>query len=84
MSFRLLPELVAEPGHLPVDGQGRADGPLGSVLQGDGGAEQGHDPVAGHLVDRALVVVDLVDEELVDLVHDPVGLFGPESARPGA
>ena len=57
---------------------GRTDGPLGSIFQRDRGTEKGHDPIAGHLVDRALVVVDFVDEEFVDLVHDAVSLFGPE------
>ena len=64
--------LLIEPCHLPVDGHGGPDGSLGGIFQGDGGAEQGHDPVAGHLVDRAFVVMDLMDEDLVDLVHQGI------------
>jgi len=51
---------------------------LGRILQGDREAEERHDPIAGELVDRALVLLNLVDQELVDLVHDEVGLFRPQ------
>ena len=49
-----------------------------SILQGDRGAEQRHDPVAGHLVDRPFVVVDLPEENLVDLVHQGVDRLGAQ------
>jgi phosphoglycerate kinase len=41
ISFSL--QLVVESGHLPVDGQGRADGSLRSVLQSDRCSEERHD-----------------------------------------
>ena len=34
--------------------------------------------LTGHLVDRALVVVHLVNEEFINLVHDRKGLFRTE------
>jgi hypothetical protein len=45
------------------------------VLMGDWRAEEGHDAVAHHLVDRALVPVDRVHHVLEDGVQDPPGLF---------
>jgi hypothetical protein len=39
-----------------VNGESRAGRPLGCVLERDGRPEQRHDPVPGHLVDRAPVV----------------------------
>jgi hypothetical protein len=43
-----------------------------------GAPEERHDAVAGHLVHSPFEVVDLVDQDLVDLVHQGVGLFGAE------
>ena len=45
--------------HGLLDGQGRMAGPLGMVLVGQRGTEEGHHPIAGELVDGALVAVDL-------------------------
>ena len=50
--------------------------PLGVVLVGHGGAEQGHDPVSGELVDRTFIPVDLVHQDLEAAVHDLMGFLG--------
>ena len=60
MPVALLSELVVELGHLPVNRQGGSDCPLRCVLQGDRSPEQGHDPVPGHLVDRAFVLMNSI------------------------
>ena len=62
--------------HRLLDGQGGMTGPLGMVLVGQGGAEEGHHPVAGELVDGALVAVDLGHQDLEAPVHDLVDLLG--------
>jgi hypothetical protein len=41
-----------------------------------GSSEQRHDPVAHHLVDRALVVMDGLHHSLKNRVHDLPCLFG--------
>ncbi len=57
------------------------------VLVGDRRPEQRHDPVAGELVDGALVPVDAVCEELEQTVHHLTPLLGVdplgELHRPG-
>ncbi len=72
---------VAKPGHLPVNRHGRPNRSLRGVLQCDGGSKKSHNPVTGHLVDRALIVVDLVNEDLVNLVHHLIGFLSAESLR---
>lgn len=56
--------------------QGGEAGPAGVVFQGDGCAEEGHDPVAGELVDHAVVAAHTVGQ------HVPTGeqhaVAGPE------
>jgi hypothetical protein len=44
--------------------QGRVAGPHGVVLMRHRGAEEGHDPIAQHLVDRAFVTMDGVHHAL--------------------
>ena len=56
-----------------------SDRPLRSVFQCNGCSKKRHNTVTGHLIDRALIVVNLVNEDLVDLVHDGVSLFRAES-----
>jgi len=51
-------------------------GPDGMVLMGQGGAEEGHDPIAGELVDGPLVAMDLLHQDLEAAVHDLVDLLG--------
>ena len=46
------------------------------VLVGDRRAEQRHDPVAHHLVDRALVVMDGLHHPLEDRVEELARLLG--------
>ena len=46
------------------------------ILLGDGGAEQGHDPVPQHLVHRALAVVDRLHHPLEHGVENPSCLLG--------
>ena len=61
-----------------MNGQGRSDCPLGSVLQGYGGSEKGQDPITPQFIHRAFVLVDLVDEQLEDLIHERKGLLWAE------
>ena len=61
-----------------LNGQGRMAGPLGMVLVGQGRTEQGHDPVAGELVDGPLILVDLIHQDPKAPVHDLVHFFGVE------
>ena len=50
-------------------------GALGVVLVGERRAEEGHDAIAGELVDRTLVAVDLGHEDLETAVQDLVDLL---------
>ena len=77
----LLPHLLIELHHLPVDGEACPDRPLRCVLLGDGSAEQRHDPIPRQLVHRSPVLVHLPDEDLVDLVHEGVRLLGVKALR---
>ncbi len=45
--------------------------------------EQGHDSISGHLIDRPLVIMDLVDENLVDFVHHGIDFFRAQFLRQG-
>jgi hypothetical protein len=58
--------------------EGGVTGPAGVILVGHGGAEEGHDPVAGELVHRSLEAVDAVTEDPHEAVHEPVPLLGVE------
>ena len=69
---------LAVPGKGVLDGEGGVAGPEGMVLVGEWCAEEGHDAVTGELVDRPLVLVDLIHEDLEAPVHDPVDLLGVE------
>src|SRR5262249_22170318 len=53
-------------------------GPPGVVLVGERGAEQGHEPVAEELVDRALVPVHLDQDRLEEPVEQRVHGLGSE------
>jgi len=57
-----------------LNGQG-AWQPAGMIFMGDGGPEQGHDPVAPELADRALKTVDFIDQDPAAAVHDPVDVL---------
>ena len=48
------------------------------ILVGEGRTEEGHHAVPGELVDRPLVTVDLIHEDLEAPVHDLVDLPGVE------
>ena len=52
------PDLLGMPAHGRLHVERGVARPHGVVLVGDRRAEEGHDPVAHHLVDRALVAVD--------------------------
>ena len=54
----------------------RVAGPHGMVLVGHGRAEEGHDPVAHHLVDGALVAVDGLHHALDHGIEELPGLLG--------
>ena len=64
-----------------MNGVGGANRSLGRFFEGDRGTEQRHDPVSGHLVDRALVVVDFVNQNFVNLIHNRVGVFDTQHLR---
>ena len=59
-----------------LHGEGRVAGADGVVLMGEGGAEERHDPVAHHLVHRALVAVDGVHHALEDGIEESARLLG--------
>jgi hypothetical protein len=46
------------------------------ILVGEGGAEEGHDPVAHDLVDRPLVAVDRFHHPFEDRIEDGAGFLG--------
>ena len=50
--------------------------PHGVVLEGDGSSEEGHDPVAHHLVDCAFVLVNRLHHQLEHGVEDRACFFG--------
>ena len=54
------------PGHVP----GRMAGTTGVILLGEGGAEEGHDPVACELVDSAAEAAHSVGEDVHEAVDD--------------
>jgi len=60
----------------PLHGQGGVAGPDGVVLVGQRGTEEGHDPVAHHLVHRALVPVDGLHHVFEDGIQKLSGLLG--------
>jgi hypothetical protein len=62
--------------HPILYGQGGVAGPHRVVLMGDRGAEQGHDPVAEHAADYALIAVDGVNHDLDRPVEQPLGVLG--------
>ncbi len=66
-----------------LNGQGRMAGPLGVIFMGDGRPEQGHDPVAPELADRALEAVDFIHQDPAAAVHDPVDVLRVELLRDG-
>ena len=59
-----------------LHGEGGVAGSDGVVLVGERGAEERHDPVAHHLVHRALVAVDGVHHPLEDRVQEPARVLG--------
>jgi len=75
----LAPYLLAIARHRVADSQGGVKGAPGGVLVGDGGAEEGHDAVAEHVVDRALVAVDGVHHQRDGGVHQPPRLLEVDS-----
>ena len=56
--------------------QRRVAGPPRVVLVGDRGAEDGHDPVAGELVDGALEALDRLGQDREEALHDLAPLLG--------
>ena len=76
---RCVLQLVAEALQRRLHAEGRAHGALRRVFVCDGRAEQRHDAVAGELIDRALVAVDLIAQDPEAAVHDAVDLLGVEA-----
>ncbi len=51
-------------------------GPLGVVFVSYRSTKKSHDPISGKLVDRALIPVDLIHQDLETTVHDLVDFLG--------
>ena len=68
-------DLLGERFEAVLDRECRAQSTLSVVLVSEGGTEKGHDPVAGKLVDRPLILVDLIQENLETTVQDLMNLF---------
>ena len=66
--------------HRGLHGQGRVAGAQGVVFVGNGGAKQGHDAVAEHLVDGALEAVHGVHHAVDGRIEELLGGFGIEAA----
>jgi hypothetical protein len=62
------PEILRVAPHGVLDAEGRVAGPHRVIFMRQRGAEEGHDPVAHHLVDCALVAVDRLHHPLEDRV----------------
>jgi hypothetical protein len=62
--------------HRGLHGKSGVTGAQGVVLVGDGGAKEGHDAVAQHLVHRALVAVHGRHHVLERRVQEVLGGFG--------
>ena len=77
---KLRPSRAAQLGRVLADVvehlQRRVAGAPGVVLVGDRRAEDGHDPVAGELVDGALEALDGVGEDREEALHDLAPLLG--------
>ena len=65
--------------HSRLHGQGRIAGAQGVIFVSNGGAKQGHDAVAQHLVDRAFKTVHGVHHALQGGVEELLGRFGVET-----
>jgi len=64
-----------------VEIEGRVACALRVVFMGDGRAEQGHDPVAGELIDRSLEAMDPLAQYGEEAIHDVVKEFGVDLIR---
>ena len=71
--------LVAIATQRRLHGQGGVAGAQGMVLMGNGGAKQGHNAVAQHLVHRALIAVHRVHHQMQGRVQELPGSFWVES-----
>ena len=67
---------VAVAGHGLLHAQRRVAGAHGMIFMGNGRAEEGHNAIAHHLVDGALVAVHGLDHALQDRVQQLAGLLG--------
>jgi hypothetical protein len=61
--------------------QGRIAGPAGVILVGKGRAEQGHDAVAGELVDESLEALHALGKNKKEALHDLRPRFGVHAFR---
>ncbi len=68
-------DLLGVPAQGGLHVEGGVTGPDGVILVGHRRAEEGHDPVAHDLVDRALVAVDGLHHPLEDGVEEFAGLL---------
>jgi hypothetical protein len=59
-----------------LHGQGGVTGPDGVVFMGDGSAEQGHDAIPQHLIDRALIAMHGVHHALQHRIEQLPGFLG--------
>ena len=58
-----------------MDGQGRTNRSLWGIFQSNGSTEKGHHAITGHLIDCSFKVMDLVNQNLIDLIHNGISFF---------
>ena len=73
-------EFAAEVSDGALHARGGVYRPARAVFVGNGGAEQGHDAVAGVLVDGALEAVHFGGDQGEAVVHDLVDYFGVKAS----
>jgi hypothetical protein len=76
-------KVEAQDGDTLEDPQRRPDGPLGVVLVGGPGPEEGHDPVAEEPIDKAAVPCDLVCQDVVVREKEGMNILGIQGLAAG-
>ena len=71
-------EPLPVPLHSLPDRQGRMTSPLPVILMGHRCAKQGHHPITRKLIDRPLVPMNLIHQDLEAAIHDLVDFLGVE------
>ena len=74
-------QLLAQTRYIRQHIQRRTQGAFRVVFVGNRRAKQGHQPVAGQLIDHALVFVDIIDQHADELLHQLVEFFVAQHLR---